>query len=721
MIRNFINSIQSGIPLLLLAVLFFTLGSLQAQEENLAEVYVEQGEIVLRDQPEAWFNAMDLFKLALQEDPDNIKANYILAKLYQENIERGKSVPYLLKVYELDPDYTFHLLYLIGLGYHYQTEFQTAIDYYVKYRQKLESSPNYRGEDKVALKTVERKIYECQNGIEFKNNPFNYSIVNVGTRINSNWPDYGPVLNEDETIMIFTSRRQEGNINENVDQDNFYFEDIFVSRKVNGEWTRAENIGEMVNTPFHDSNLALSADASELYLYKDDNAGDIYVSQLVSDYRSDSMVWTEPLSISDNINSENFKEGSISISPDKNLLFFASDRPGGYGGLDIYLCRKDSRGRWGKSENLGNKINTEFDDEGPFIDYDGVTLYFSSKGRKGMGGYDIFKTEYDSSKQEWSDPENMGYPINTPDDDVFFVSTKDGKRGYYASVRDDGMGFTDIYMISIGDNQQNNNENSNKEKEKKKLAAIETGGEFKKNTNIQGVDVKKAEDAPYDDSDNEEITEPDPPALVPVTLLVKVVDADNNRPVNATLKLISEKERIEFPARRQADGLYEFNIKQSEAKSYMLSAEMAGYAFKNFKVQLPAAKAAKQQFKRLIEMSPIRQGYRSVLRNIYFETGSSKFTTESYNELNKLEKMMNENPSIQVEIAGHTDNTGPADFNKTLSVRRAQAVVRYLENKGIDRRRMKSVGYGEERPLVSNDDEREGREYNRRVEFKVLK
>ncbi|MDQ3534256.1 MAG: hypothetical protein M3421_01350, partial [Bacteroidota bacterium] len=393
----------------------------------------------------AFIDARDQYAQAADLDPTNIRANYMAGKLYLETINKERATKYYLQVLKLDPNYRFNILYLIGRGYQYGNDFESAIEYYERYLNKLNKEINYRGQDKVLNKEVERRIFECRNGMEFRANPSHVSIVNVGREVNSEWDDFGPVLNEDETLMIFTTKRKEGNLNEDVDLDNFAFEDIFSSTKKNGAWTKAENIGPNVNTKFHDSNLALSKDGKTLYIYKDDNGGDIYVSNQLS-----NGTWSKPQPLSESINSS-FAELSISISPDNNTLFFSSNRPGGQGGIDIYMCSKDDRGKWGRSVNLGAAINTEYDEESPFIDYDGKTLYFSSKGRKGMGQYDIFKSVYDSTERAWSEPVNLGYPINTPDDDVFFVSTKDGKRGYYASVREDGMGYLDIYMVTIPD------------------------------------------------------------------------------------------------------------------------------------------------------------------------------------------------------------------------------------------------------------------------------
>jgi Tol biopolymer transport system component len=197
-----------------------------------------------------------------------------------------------------------------------------------------------------------------------------------------------------------------------------------------------------LNTKFFDSSLAFSPDGTTLFVYKDDGGGDIYFSE-----RNKDGTWSSLEALPGVINSS-YRESSISITKDGELLYFASERPGGFGGSDIYVCTKDSRGEWSRVKNLGSAINTEYDEDGPFIDYDGKALYFSSRGRKGMGGFDIFKSNLlDKEKNECSDPENMGYPINSPDDDVFFSGTKDGKRWYYSSVRGDGLGYSDIYKI----------------------------------------------------------------------------------------------------------------------------------------------------------------------------------------------------------------------------------------------------------------------------------
>ncbi len=678
----------STIKLFFLTSLLLIVGTnVFAQDEDskaLAKTYIDQAELMMQA-AQPMVDVRDIYVLAAEADPTNIVANWRAGDFYIKTVGKKNAVKYFLKVLELDAEYRFDIEYWIGRSYHFGMEFEKALAYYDRYRQKLIDRDGYRGRDRVELGDVDRKIFECKNAIEFVANPAHYSIVNIGSAINTEYEEYGPVLNEDETVLIFTSRRRDGNLNENVFSDNKPYEDIFISTKENGAWSKAQNIGNVVNTPFHDSNLALSADGNQLFLYKDENNGDIYQSE-----RKEDGSWTFPEPLSESVNSQGFKEASISLSPDGDILFFASDRPGGQGGIDIYYSTKDKTGEWAKSKSLGPKINTEYDDDAPFIDYDGKTLYFSSLGRKGMGGYDIFKSTYDSAAGEWGEPTNLGYPINTPDDDIFFVSTKDGKRGYYASVREDGLGFTDIYMVTV----KQEDEVGETLAGKNETEVDENKGEPEDNTNIQSVNNAQ-----------------------PVTLVVTVVDQDNT-PLDAKVSLTSS-DNMTVGKVSKGGGVFEFKSSAKESKGYRLSVENTGFVFQNIDLSLPAASMTAQTVNRTVRMQKLQMGTRSVLRNIYFNFDKATFQDASYNELNKLEGMMAGNSGLEIEISGHTDNIGSKDYNKQLSQRRANAVKDYLVKKGIDARRITAVGYGEERPLASNDDEKEGREFNRRVEFKV--
>jgi outer membrane protein OmpA-like peptidoglycan-associated protein len=635
----------------------------QPQDKQLANDYMEQADLIMAG-TKAMDDARDLMALAANADTTNIKANFEAGHMHLLTIGKDRATRYFLRIYRQKPDYRFDLEYWIGKGYQYGLDFDNALKYYSKYFDRLGKNPNYQGEHKVELKEVERRIIECKNGKEFVANPKNYSIINIGSKINSEFDDYAPVLNEKEDEIVFTTRRREGNTNENVADDNLPYEDVFNTKKVGANWSVAKNIGTSVNTKFNDSNLAMSADSKTLFLYKDEGNGDIYFSD-----RQPNGSWSVPKALPGVINST-YRESSISISRNGKTIYFASERPGGLGGSDIYVCAKDAKGEWSNPKNLGPGINTDLDEDAPFIDYDEQTLFFSSHGRKGMGGYDIFKSKLiNEAKNEWSEPENLGYPINTPDDDVFYVSTTDGKRGYYASVRDDGMGYSDIYMITVPE---------------KKPAKEE------------------------------------PKKLIPLQFIVNVVDADREAPLTANVKLIGMKDNVVVGMSTGEMGTYNFSITSATQKDYRLSVEKEGYIFVNEQLTIAETSAEPKTLTKVVKLRKLVVGATSVLRNIYFDFNKASFKQDSYTELNKLEGMMKQNESVKVEIAGHTDSFGPDDFNLKLSSRRANAVRSFLTSKGIDPRRVTAVGYGDKKPLASNDDEKDGRELNRRVEFKVL-
>ncbi len=635
------------------------------QDKEQSNLYMEQAELMMAA-TQAVDDALDLMVTAANFDTTSVKANYQAGNMHLFTTSKDRATKYFLRIYRQDPNYRFDLPYWIGKSYQYGLEFDKAIEFFNIYKKRLEANPTYGGRDKLSMEDVERRLYECANGKEFVADPKNYSIVNLGREINSEFDDYAPVITENEDQLVFTSRRKDGNLNENVADDNKPYEDIFISKKVGDKWGRATNISDKVNTPFNDSNLALSADGKTLFIYKDENEGDIYISQLQKDG-----TWTVPEPLPGDVNSS-YRETSVSITKDGSTLYFASDRPGGLGGSDIYVSTKTGSGQWGRVKNLGPTINSELDEDSPFIDYDNVTLYFSSEGKKGMGGFDIFKsTLVDAKKNEWSDAENLGYPMNTPENDIFYVGSKDGERGYYSSIREDGMGYSDIYII----------------------------------TTPKGAPAVK--ETPKKD-------------LQPLKYIVTVMDAITKAPLDAKVKLQRVADNTVPGFKMDEDRNYVFSIKEPEAKSYTLSVEKDGYVYQNFNIEIDGATEFEKSVTKMVLLKKLEVGVTSVLRNIYFDYGKATFKQESFPELSKLENMMKQNDRISVEISGHTDNVSSASFNLKLSEKRAQAVKDFLVSKGVDTRRVTAVGYGEERPIASNDDEKDGRELNRRVEFKVL-
>ncbi len=627
--------------------------------------------------------ALEQYQLALKINPNNVRANFMAGKAIIETIDKGNASRYLIKAYELDPNVSNDVLYLIGQSFQFGKDFENAILYYEKHKEKIKTTAAQnkkisKSTLKAMLADIDYKITQCNNGKKYVGDPLEYSIKNLGESVNSGHADYAPAINKDETLIIFTSRREGGVGIGNVDKDLEYFEDIYISEFKNGSWQPAQNIGTNINTEYHDASIGLSGDGKELFLYKDENGGDIYVSK----QRKDG-TWSKPQPISNKINSS-YNENSVSISPDGQTLFFTSDRPGGKGGIDIYISKLDKNGEWGKPSNIGAPINTSSDEDGPFIDYDGKTLYFSSRGHQGMGGYDIFVSEYDSASKKWSEPVNIGYPINTPDEDIYFVKSGDSKYGYYASVKDGGMGEKDIYKVAIPEHLKNY--------DKLKVRKIES--------KPVPLAVKQVE-------------------LNPVTLLIYINDEMTATAMDAAVSIQSKEDNSQTKLEKVSNGVYKGIFNNSVEKGYIISVEKDGYMFKNLDVNIPAIAASAQEITKDIALSKLHIGFKSILRNIYFDTGKAILKPESNEELNKLERMLKENATYSIEISGHTDKIGSTAYNKQLSQKRAEAVVKFLVEKGIDVSRLTAVGYGEEKPLATNDDELEGREINRRTEFEI--
>jgi outer membrane protein OmpA-like peptidoglycan-associated protein/tetratricopeptide (TPR) repeat protein len=619
----------------------------------------------------AEIQARDAYVQVLDFDPENVKANYMAGYLYLQTINKERAIPYLSKVYEIDPEYTFDLFYQLGRAYQFGLDFQNARLFYHKYIDLCNTQADYNGEDRIPPELAERHIEECYIGEELVATPLNYNITNVGPNINSEWPDYGPSVNEDENLIVFTSRRPEGNLNQDVFEDNFPYEEILISQMANDNWNKAANISDIINTPFFESSLSISQDGRELYIYLDENRGDIYFSERVN-----SEVWSEPVPIPGEVNTGN-KETSAVLSPDGNIMFFASDRVGSVGGLDIFYAIRDKKGNWMNITNIGSIINTSGDDDFPFMEYDGKTLYFSSTVHEGMGGYDIYKTVYDSANKTWIKPVNIGYPINTPDDDISFITTQQGERGYFSSVREDGFGYQDIYMFTVPEEIQN---------------ITETEPEF--------------------------VILPDNKQSINVTINVK---DENGSPINANVQVRNKAQNFLAGIKNMSAGKYLASVKNDEPTDYNISIEKDGYVFINRVFTLPASTDKIQSFEYDFELRKVVTGSRLILRNIYFDFDMVTLKDESIFEINKLYNMLAENTRLIVEISGHTDKIGTKEYNNQLSYRRAKAVVDALTRKGIDPARIEAVGYGEDKPIASNDDERDGRELNRRVEFQVLR
>jgi outer membrane protein OmpA-like peptidoglycan-associated protein len=682
-------------------------------------------------------DALAVYLQAIEVNPDNVRANYMAGKCYLETVGKELSVTYLIKAYQLKPDITPDLLFKIGNGFQLGGKFNDAIKYYELYKQSLNDTKAKALKSSVKDEVIktDRKIFECQNGSNYYTNINHFRIENIKDVVNSEYPDYVPTISADQSTMIFTSRRA-GGVGKFKDVDNEYFEDIWISKKdANGEWGYPENLGEPINTESHDANIGLSADGKELFIRKPENGGDIFVTNLKPDGK-----WAVPVSLGTNINSK-YDEPSVSISTDGKTLYFSSDRPGGFGGFDIYKSQLDKNGKWGKPQNLGSMVNTEYDEDAPFIDFDSKTLYFSSRGLNGMGGYDIYKSIYDSTKKSWGEPQNMGYPVNSPDEDIYFVIAGDGKTGYFASAKGDGFGDKDIYKIYFDEPKK---DTTRKDTIAKTPPAIKDTTKTLPppvtNNNPKTDTVKTKEVAPIPVAEpvakkekikQEEVEKPAPtPKAVPIKKEVilyptiisgSIYDQKTNAPLSCKLTVNDLKGNVISEVDVANDGTFSTTINTKVPTKYLITVNKEGYIYANININIPANAKVQKTLNRDIALKKVAVGQVFILRNIYFDFDKANIKKESFPYLDNLTKWLKTHPEVSLEIGGHTDNLGLEDYNKILSQRRVDAIMRYLTAKGIRPERLTAIGYGEERPLASNDDEAEGREINRRTEFKIVK
>lgn len=391
---------------------------------------------------EDYLNAITLYKKVLAIDPNHEKANLnsIISRL-KLNQAPDSSLQYLFKLKKsTSPEVQFYF----GRIYHQTGNFEEALKCYNNYKN---INPNKREIDDIEL----NYYMTCsKNAVDLMSQPHRSIIKNIGPEINSSYPEYVPLVTPDENTMYFTSRR-EGSTGNLKDAHGNYYEDVYMSQKQSdGKWSAPTNLGAPINTNTHDACVALSFDGNQMIIYRtaaDMLSGDLYLT------RMDFNGWGTPVKYGTEINTP-FIETSACFSTDTSVIYFSSNKPGGLGGKDIYRIKKLPNGKWSMPMNLGLTINTERDEDSPYLHPDGVTLYFSSKGHNTMGEYDIFKTTLNPETNQFSTPENLGFPINTVNNDIFFVLNANGTRGYYSSIKEETYGSSDIYMIDtrFGDN-----------------------------------------------------------------------------------------------------------------------------------------------------------------------------------------------------------------------------------------------------------------------------
>lgn len=630
---------------------------------------------------EIFIQALSFLEKAQAFNPDNAQLNWMIGfSKFHHNPQSDACIKFLEKAYKLNPKVDEQLPYILAWSLQLHYKWDDAISYYTAYKSGLSQGNLYA----IQLEDIAKKIGECYNGKKYMSNPQRVFIDNMGPHVNSSFPDYSAFISTDESVLMFTSRRNTSLGAKHDESDNGFFEDIYVCTKTNGEWSDPKNMGAPINSEDHDATAGLSPDGTTLYIYAHHGkgGGDVYESKL------NGASWSKPEKLNKNINSE-FRETTVSESYDGNLLYFVSNKKGGSGMGDIYMSKKDPKGKWGESANVGAPVNTKYAEEGVFLLPDGKTMYFSSKGGATMGGYDIFKTTYENGK--WSTPENLGYPVNSPDDDVYFVISGSGRRGYYASSKDGGYGEKDLYMITF--------------------LGPEKPGMLSNEDNLIACiaePIKTVQAAPAMEIVSN-----------PLTILKgTITDAFTNKPLETTIELVDNTKNELLATFKSNSSTGKYLVMLPSGKNYGIAVKAEGYLFHSENFDIPTA-TGYQEIIKDIQLKNIAVGSKIVLKNIFFDVAKATLRPESTNELERLVKLLTDVPSLKIEIGSHTDSDGTDESNNKLSQARSESVVNYLISKGIAKDRLQSKGYGETKPIAPNDT-KENKQQNRRSEFEIL-
>ncbi len=695
------NNQKRNIIIILLSCIFFT--SAIAQENP----KIKRSEFKSSDKgfKDAWQNIKDgddyykagegTYRLALEKywsayeyNDANAALNYKIGVCYLfTGKNRVEALNFLQKAEEIDSYIANDINYLLGRAHHLNLNFDEAIKEYNNYKNSLTEIYSSRDIEKKQLnEKVEKRVTECKYGKELIKNPKRIILRNLGENINSAFDDYDCVFYPDYKKMFFTSRRSNTTKEERFEGDNKFKEDIYLAEFKNNKWQLASHPGKPLNTKHNDRAVALTNNAQKLYIYRgNENNGDIMVSKIKEGE------WQNTKNIDSKLKSK-YWETTMALSKDGNTFYFISNmEENSIGGKDIFYSEKDGKGRWQEPKNLSAKVNSPYDEEGLAFDEEEDTLYFSSKGHNSMGGYDIFKTWKEPSGR-WAEPVNLGYPVNTPEDEIFYKPSQNPKQYYYSAVRDMGHGGFDMYkIIYLG-------------AEKEMLLATED--------DTLAWSVKPKPELFYRKPDK---------MIIDTSLYLtgKVTDANTSEPIKAKLELINmEESQVDAKTVTDEDGKYKIKLPDNR-KKFGVEVNSTGYMFYTETINLSDNQFTNDIAKRNFELEKVEVGAKMVLKNIYFSTGKATLKPESYEELNRVVKFLENNPSVEIEVSGHTDNVGSYRYNKKLSKDRAKSVVEYLESHDIDKRRLNYEGYAFDQPIETNETE-EGRAKNRRVEFKIL-
>jgi outer membrane protein OmpA-like peptidoglycan-associated protein len=624
-------------------VLFFLLlcSSVPAQEPPFTATRNKKAEFLFgqalqQHQMLDYSKALSTLDKCIKLDPEFVDAWMLIADIHGKNENYGKSIEIYEKVKTIRPEFPLAYFSLANDAFK-SADYERAYENIEKYLQM----PDYFRKKNLA----ERIRANAAFAKEAVKNPVKFDPYNLGSGVNTHENEYFPGVTADEQTLIFT--RLVGGSNE----------EFYLSHKNGNAWGTARNLGDPINTEQNEGTVSLSADGQYIFFTAcNRETGYGHCDLLLS--RLDGDQWLEPKYLNPPVNGGSW-ESQPSISFDGKTLYFSSERAGGFGKTDIWYTTYKN-GRWTPPVNCGPEINTAGSEQSPFIAKDDQTLYFNSDGHPGMGGIDLYMTRKGADGR-WSAASNLGYPINTQNDETCLIIAANGKDAFIAAEKEQGYGGLDIYGFELYEDAR----------------PRATG--FLRGVVYDAVSKKK------------------------LAGKVELID------------LVTGKTIVEANANKLTG---EFLVCLQGNHDYALNVSNEGYLFYSENISLKNQPYAAPQTAD-VPLYPIVPGAKIVLKNIFFETDKFNLKDESKVELDKLYQFLTANPKVKVEIGGHTDNTGDKQKNIVLSNNRARAVYDYLVKAGIPAARLTYKGYADTQPIADNKSA-EGKAKNRRTEFKIL-
>lgn len=618
-------------------------------------------------------SALKHFEVAQKFNSNNALLNYKIGVCYANSTDPILCVDYIKKAQKLDPACDPFLNYYLGYVNQIEGKYDEASKYYTTFETEYKKADDF-------MKFVNLRKKQCVTSKKFVASPVRCWVDNVPS-LNSKEDDIAPSISTDGSEMILSSNRANSH---QPDALGIYDYEIYSSTLLDNGWSTPTRLAGPINSNNDDISNCLSYDGTKMLLHRETGGQtDIFESKLKGNE------WSDPTRLSMFISSDKNNERYASYSEDGWKIYFSRDNGIRETGSEIMFSGMQNKMKQDfMIATMLTGVNSKFNDGPIYIHIDGESMYIASQGHESMGGYDIFISK--KVQGQWTTPVNMGYPINTPYDDFFFASTANGKFAYISSNRAGGKGGFDIYKVTFWGQEKK----PIAETEDYLLASVVMPV---KDHNIEkSVEVKKKS----------------------LTVFKGVtIDAISRKPVEAQIEITDNAtgKVIETFTTNSATG--KFIITLNSGKNYGIAVKASGYLFHSENFDIPAG-ADDNLVNKVIELKNIAIGSKIALRNIFFDVNKATLRPESNAELERLVQLMKDVPALKIEISGHTDNTGSATLNETLSQQRAEAVVSYLTQKGIAANRMTAKGYGSSKPIASNNSE-DGKQQNRRTEFEI--